>query len=284
MIRFSTNNDINGIVSLWHEAFGDSEQEIKFFLERKFKPENTLLIEENGDIASMLFLLDGKMCINKIDYPAYYLYAACTAKKHRGKGLMASLLAFAKDVSQSRGVSFICLMPGEESLFEFYAKHGYRSVFSKKELTVSYDEIKNIKNNLEFESIDIEADFELIRNKAFGSYDFFKWDNPAISFAFDNNKLYGGYHIITREGYLLYSKVDDYMYVKEFAFPPQTLASVSALLLSKCRKIVFNLPANYQTAIGEYKIMSSAMLLPLDEESETLINNVKNAYIGLTLD
>ena len=56
MIRFATENYINGIINLWNEAFGDSEEDIKFFLKNKFIPENTLIYESDKEVVSMLFL------------------------------------------------------------------------------------------------------------------------------------------------------------------------------------------------------------------------------------
>ena len=42
IIRLSEKDDIKGIVSLWSEAFGDSEEEIMFFIDNKYIPENTV--------------------------------------------------------------------------------------------------------------------------------------------------------------------------------------------------------------------------------------------------
>ena len=66
MVRLSTNNDINGIISVWKEAFGDSESDIRFFLDEHFKPDNTVISECEGEVASVLFLLFiGNMCISQ---------------------------------------------------------------------------------------------------------------------------------------------------------------------------------------------------------------------------
>ena len=45
MIRLSQSKDIPDIIALWSEAFGDSEEDIRFFLDRKYIPENTVVIE-----------------------------------------------------------------------------------------------------------------------------------------------------------------------------------------------------------------------------------------------
>lgn len=284
MIRFSTNNDIDKIISLWHEAFGDSEDEIRFFLDNKFTAENTLVSEENGEIASMLFLLDGRMSIKGTDYPAYYLYAACTAQKYRGRGLMASLLKFAQKTAYERKTDFICLMPGEKSLFNFYEKHGYLTTFSRKILTVSRTEIQDIQ--CENTSDSAESELENLRNSAFEGTDIFKWDDKSVLFAMKQTELYGGYTFLGCKGYILYTISGTEVTVKEFAFNSQDLTSVLSLLAKKhiFDNIVLNLPSDYPTNIGSYKIIPSAMMLPINENARLIASDIKNAYLGLTLD
>ncbi|MBQ3006827.1 MAG: GNAT family N-acetyltransferase [Clostridia bacterium] len=281
-IRLSEKNDINSIISLWNEAFGDAENEICFFLDNKYIPENTLIIEENGKIASMLFLLEGNMRIKAVSYPSYYLYAACTAEEFRGRGFMAELLAEANRIALSRGKDFICLMPGEKSLFDFYEKRGYITAFGKKILTVS-------KSDCEFHS-EIEytssSDYCELRSDAFSLYDYFEWDNRSVEFAFRHNKMYSGQSLETRKGYALYNIKDDTASVKEFAFADKNcMYGLSSLFsASGCNKAVIYLPVDYKSEIGEYEIAPSAMLYPVSDRSKSIAATLKNAYLGLTLD
>lgn len=282
IIRLSDKKDIPGIVALWNEAFGDSEKEIMFFINGKYVPENTLIIEEDGEIASMLFLLEGMMCIKGVDYPSYYLYAACTLKKFRGRGFMAMLLEEAKRVSDLRKIYFICLMPGEKSLFDFYEKFGYKAVFSKKVLSIN---VNSDAENVDSESGYIE-NYEIMRNNAFSGFDYFKWDNQSIEFAVAHNKMYSGDRFCNRNGYCLYSANSDTLSVKEFAFTGiKSFESVLKIANSiKCNKVIVNLPSDYYTDVGEYEIVPSAMMLAVNERSKNVSEGLKNAYLGLTLD
>ncbi|MGN0573838.1 MAG: GNAT family N-acetyltransferase [Acutalibacteraceae bacterium] len=286
MIRFSDNNDIKKIVTLWHEAFGDGEDEIMFFLANRFRPENTLVYEFNGEIASMLFLLEGKMSIKGKIFNSYYLYAACTLKKFRGRGFMAELLRFAERIAQDRNIGYICLLPGESSLYTFYEKFGYKTAFAKKVLRVTHADI-----NENFDSIEIKADnnlveLEKLRENALNKTDHFIWDNQAINYAVNQNEMYGGKAITSRNGYLLYSVESRKIIVKECAFSLKYPESMSALLLKKenADEIMYHLPMNFQPCIGTYEILPGGMLLPLNCESETAASELKNAYLGLTLD
>ena len=283
MIRLSVESDIKSIVSLWQEAFGDSEDEIMFFINNRYKPENTVVCEEGGKVVSMLFLLEGQMCIKGADYKAYYLYAACTSKEFRGRGLMASLLDYAKETAQSRGFKFICLKPAEESLFGFYEKHGYKSCFKQKTLTFYTRDLPEISSDLSAIS-SVESD--KIRDFAFSDTDYFKWDDSAIDFAFRQTELYGGKVFKVCEGYLLYSVNDGVIHVKENAFTPENLPVVMAGIArdNKADKINVILPDNYSVKFGSVESVPSGMLLPLDLTAEKAIENSDSAYLGLTLD
>lgn len=286
MIRFSDNNDIKKIVTLWHEAFGDGEDEIKFFLANRFRPENTVVYEINGEIASMLFLLEGKMSINGIDYDSYYLYAACTLKKYRGRGFMGELLRFAEKIASERNINFICLLPGESSLYDFYERFGYKTAFAKKTLKITRADIDE-----NFDSIEIKADNNLVelkklRENALNKTDHFIWDNQAIDSALKQNEMYGGKAIIFRKGYLLYSVEGGKIFVKEYTFSSNFLKSISALLLKNenAEEIIYQLPITFQPFIGAYEDFPGGMLLPLNSEAKIAASELKNAYLGLTLD
>lgn len=286
MIRFSDNNDIKKIVTLWHEAFGDGEDEIMFFLANKFRPENTLVYEFNGEIASMLFLLEGKMSINGKIFYSYYLYAACTLKKYRGRGFMGELLRFAEKIAAERNINFICLLPGESSLYEFYERIGYKTAFSKKTLKITSADIDE-----NFDPIEIKADNNLVelkklRENALNKTDHFIWDNQAINYAVNQNKMYGGKTVIACNGYLLYSIESRKIFVKEFTFSSEYLKSLSALLLKNenADEIIYHLPMTFQPNIGGYEVIPGGMLLPLNSEAEIAASDLKNAYLGLTLD
>lgn len=281
MIRISDKSDINGIINLWKEAFGDSEREIMFFLDNRYKPENTLVVEESGKIASMLFLLEGEMKINNVCYPSYYLYAACTLKEFRGRGFMASLLSFAKETALKRNVDFICLLPAEDSLYKFYENHGYKAVFRKKVYTLTRDNTVDNSNI----STDSFSDIEEIRNKAFNNINMFKWDNESLKFAFEHNKFYGGQALINREGYALYNISERQICVKEFAFTDNIDAVLLNILLShpNTNKIIADLPVSIKTASEDFEIIDSGMALAVNNKAKTILNDVKDSYLGLTL-
>lgn len=103
------------ITALWQESFGDSEEEIRLFLENVRHAE-CLVDEEAGEAAAMLFLVDCCLHLKK----GKYIYAACTAARHRGKGYMTKLLEYCIVHEQ-----LLCLIPGDDGLVKYYEQRGF---------------------------------------------------------------------------------------------------------------------------------------------------------------
>lgn len=283
MVRLSNRNDINGIIGLWEEAFGDSEKDIMFFLNAHYKPYNTVVYEYDGVIASVLFFFEGDMHIKGIDYPSYYLYAACTLKKYRGRGIMAEMLVFAKSLASERNKFFITLKPAEDSLYSFYSKFGYLSVFKKKIIKLSTTNQCQKCNDTIINSIECHSQ---IRDKNFLQTDYFKWDNYSLDFAFKHHEYYGGLSITDRKGYMLYNIEKEYLFVKENTFSPDYfLFYVNSIAIKNgVNCIIAELPCNFEIECNKTEIINSGMLLPLCDKAEEIINSVDNAYLALTLD
>lgn len=273
MIRLYNENDINGLIKLWEEAFGDSEKEIRFFLDGCRTRLNTLVYEINNEIASMLFLLEGDMHFEGKDFPSYYLYAACTLKKYRGKGLMAELLSFAKETANKNGKYFICLKPAEKSLFDFYEKNGYKTAF-----TVKVAECKT-KNTVIKDLSDNNITPDVLRNSAYEGHNYFKWDRRSIEFAFLHNKFFGGNALVNCKGYSLYMTTNAKTTVKETTFTDFGFVLDSISENKNTIEIIF--PPWIDT---EGEIRPWAMITAVNNEGKKIVDLIDNAYLGLTLD
>ena len=125
------------IISLWAEVFGDSEEEVSFFI-KNLKNGKCLAYFENDAMVSMLYLVD--CCIEK--KKGKYIYAACTSKKNEGMGLMTSLIEFASKLE----TDYLCLIPATDSLVDFYQKRGFTE--SAEISSLEFDEIEEIKEYL----------------------------------------------------------------------------------------------------------------------------------------
>lgn len=130
MFRIATHSDVPGFVSLWQEAFGDSERSIRAFFDH-FPGCVSYAAEEDGRIVSMVHALPQLLSPRTL---AAYIYAVATDRGCRGRGLCAGLMAFAEADLKRRGIQCAVLRPGEPSLFDFYGRMGYRADFTRRRL------------------------------------------------------------------------------------------------------------------------------------------------------
>lgn len=127
LVKFENEELKKQAVNLWHEAFGDSEEYINFFLDTH-KGCTFVPLTDNGGLVSALYLIDGVLD----DIDGFYLFAAATFKAHRSKGYMGRLLQLAEETAKQKNKSFIALVPAEKSLFDYYSRFGYKTAFYAK--------------------------------------------------------------------------------------------------------------------------------------------------------
>ncbi len=142
-------NDLSKITPLWQEAFGDSTEDIVFFLDNCVN-KSCMAVYDRGKPVSMLFLVDCTVDNKK----SKYIYAACTFKKYMGLGYMTNLLEFC-----GRKYNNLCLIPADEALVGFYEKRGFEKRLPLKALC--FDETDEIKEYL-FEGCALKKPFVLI--------------------------------------------------------------------------------------------------------------------------
>lgn len=140
----SYNDDI---IKLWQQAFGDSKEDVLFFLEKCAN--KSCLCYYDGMLCSMLFLVD--CSVNGEDFK--YIYAACTSEKCRKKGYMSKLLEYC----QSK-YSNLLLIPADENLVNFYSNRDFKH---KIEINnILFNECQEIKEYL-FEGCSLKNPFAL---------------------------------------------------------------------------------------------------------------------------
>lgn len=144
-------NNENLIIPLWQEAFGDSEEDILFFL-NNCKNIKCLGYFDEKMLSSMLFLIDCK--INGDEYK--YIYAACTYKNKRCRGDMSKLLDYCKS-----NFNNVCLIPANDKLVDFYFERKFNIKYDLNEM--QFDESEEIKEYL-FEGCSLEKPFVLAHN------------------------------------------------------------------------------------------------------------------------
>lgn len=234
-MSFDMNVEKKQIIRLWNEAFGDSEEDIKEFLDIFGDCIHTISV--NNSVVSQLFLIPGELNT----YKAYYLYAAATLEEYRGKGYMSKLLRTVENYAKDNNAEYILLMPGEDSLYDYYDGFGYKPLCFCRECVFEKDSIPEII---------IDKTNSFIHEKRVYSYAESAYGECMSIFKNDDDCL-------------IYEVQDDCAVIKEWH--SDDISSLLTLFCNsiKINKIKINLPIDVYSA-DEFKIKKHGMILPLN--------------------
>lgn len=290
IISTSSKEDIGELTVLWQICFGDDDEYVGAFMRDRFVPEHTLVGREGGRICSALYLLRGKVRIAGEAFDAAYLYAACTHPDFRSRGYMGELLRSAEKLCRDSGLDYICLVPAEDSLFDYYSRFGYRAAFEEKLLTVERSHLELIADK-SAELVPLAAeDMQIVRNACLCGIDCFVWDIDALRYAIDENANAGCKSVAASasgrcSAYALFDEENGTAIIRECAARRGCVPMLAHALLSasECDKFLFRLPLDFPLSADSFTTRSNAMLLPLNTDAASALNDIKNAYMGLTL-
>ncbi len=291
MIEFASHDNYSEVIELWHICFGDRESYIKNFLDCLLTPENCLVYKDDSTICAMLFLLKGDVVTGGSRFGSFYIYAACTKPSHRNRGIMTRLIGYASEYACKNGIEFLCLVPANESLFDYYSKLGFQIAFNRKELTISRTVLNLISDKGSvYHSPDMK-EIANFRDNALSPHDYFSWGADVIGYSIKENRNAGGISVFASQngslvGYAIFSESADMITVKEFCtLEGHTGHLVNVLLKSSSKDIFrFLLPVDFPFSTDDMSISNNGMVMPLSSKAKQTLERIRNAYIGLTLE
>ena len=115
---------------LWEEIFTEDTPEfLDYYYSIKIKNNEIYVIEDDGEIVSMLHLNPYEMRIGDKLFQTHYIVAVATKENYRKRGLMRQLLNYALQVMTDRGEPFTFLMPADEAI---YKPFGFEFIYEQK--------------------------------------------------------------------------------------------------------------------------------------------------------
>jgi Predicted acetyltransferase involved in intracellular survival and related acetyltransferases len=141
MIQFASKEITPVLCRMWKTCFDDTDEFIELYFSEKYKPENTLIYIDKGEIVSSLQMLPYTITFYGEKIPFYYLSGLCTLPKYRSKGYMKLLVEAAHNEMKKRGIPLSILIPADETLYDFYKRYGYEQVFEKDENPIALKQI-----------------------------------------------------------------------------------------------------------------------------------------------
>lgn len=116
---------------LWEEIFTeDTAGFLDYYYSVKIKNNEMYVIEDDGEIVSMLHLNPYEMRIGDKLCQTHYIVAVATKESHRKRGLMRQLLNHAIQVMEDRGEPFTFLMPASEAI---YKPFGFEYIYEQEQ-------------------------------------------------------------------------------------------------------------------------------------------------------
>lgn len=299
MIRFANENDLNEIKSLWKECFGDSEEYIQFFFSNHNVEKETLVYTIESKVVGMLNLLPATIKMADGYKPIRYVYAVGTLKNYRGRGIARDLLNYANQELNKIGVTTV-LVPASQTLFDYYKKQGYQTIFymsekqqdlSENASSVSATSINEFDTteNIRIEDI-TPYEYKKLRDEHFEELGYVSWGIESIGYAIEENQLLGGETkkvLLNEKPYIvMYYVQEDTIVIKESTIPELYVPYVFQSILQN--------KSYSQIKIRSSKeVLSEGMLRPfgmiynnvVDSQTKyfTELNN-KAGYINLVLD
>ncbi len=211
MIIWADSGRSGELIDIWQQSFGDSEEYIRMFLDANSSRIKIPAYELQGKLISVAYLLPVAYCDGKgLKSSCYYLYAAATLPQYRGKGYFAELLRYVQDNLSEP----VILVPGEESLAEYYAKQNFY-IWQNKHF------YENTKSDFTEENLVLAADVSDIsvkeyykkREEILTSQPHMEWSLEFLEYIVRENMFCGGNQICMKirdkEYIMMYRTIDE---------------------------------------------------------------------------
>jgi len=129
MISNADKGDTDSLKALWRACFGDSEAYTDYYFSRRYRPERTLVIRDNGAVIASSQETFHQMPFFGETKLAAYILGVCTHPEYRGRGLMSQLMRRALREQARAGAFMSTLIPQEGYLFDVYRRCGFFELF-----------------------------------------------------------------------------------------------------------------------------------------------------------
>ena len=115
--------------ALWQTCFGDGPEYTGRFFDRYPAQRHAFAAFDGDKVVAMALWLPQTLRQPQGCFPAAYLYAVATDPTCRSRGICRQLMAYTEQTLAGQRIACTTLVPGESSLFDFYAALGYETAF-----------------------------------------------------------------------------------------------------------------------------------------------------------
>lgn len=123
------------VKDLWKLCFDDTEEYLDMYFRLRYNNDVNIAIQSGEEVIAALQMLPYPMTFDGKEIKTSYISGACTHPDFRSRGVMHELLSQAFTRMLHNDVAVSTLIPAEPWLFEYYARHGFASVFKYRKYT-----------------------------------------------------------------------------------------------------------------------------------------------------
>lgn len=288
-ITQAADSDQMALRSLWLASFEDINPALTAFFKERFRPADCLVCKGGKELLAALYMLPSALLWKGKHFPAHYIYAASTLPAYRGQGLMARLLQEAAEKGEKRGEAFSFLLPAEDSLYGYYAKHGYSDFFAIEKITAGRESLlplagKDTPQEFPFSAKKAEGLRSSLLKMRDGSV---LWEEKDISYAEHINRVYGGITLCVSGGYAFCRRAEDgTVEITELMAEEECVPGLLRLLLGRleAEKYCFRLPCGQTLFPFPGEKCRFGMIRSFKKQEQIFWNLKPSPYLGLTLD
>lgn len=144
MIRYLLDNEKGKSEALYRAAFPeDKDAFVEYYYSYVTRDNKILVLEQEGEISSMLHLNPYCLSVNGVPVDAYYYVAVATKAECRHQGMMRKLLCQSLNDIHNEGHPFTYLMPANRAIYEPF---DFRIVYQQKKVELPLEpELANKK-------------------------------------------------------------------------------------------------------------------------------------------
>lgn len=138
-IRYATLQEKNQVKALWRYAFDDTDSFVEYFFDRRYDPQNNIVLIEKEELRASLLVNPYKFHHGKINEQVRYIIGISVWPEHRGKKYTTLMLKKAFADCYDKGESISLLMPIHTGI---YRRYGYENVFEMDSYTFSLEQLE----------------------------------------------------------------------------------------------------------------------------------------------
>ena len=145
--RIATDKDYNQIRKIWTYCFNEGEEVENFYFDNKYRAENTVVAELDGDVVASIHLNQHTIKLGNREENVSYVVGVSTLPEARGKGMMKSLMTLSFEEMYNRGQNISILMPID---FRLYRRFGFENCYDMIEHRINIEDLSAFRIERDF--------------------------------------------------------------------------------------------------------------------------------------